>query len=184
MEEIKLYKSPRQGFFLFLVGFIFFVIGVVMISDNNSFEGWMCTIFFGLCALFGLYVILDKKPQVIINETGIWQRTAFWKKHNLDNIIEWSSIKEVYTRSVNSNEFLCLVLTEKIEKKPSLLQKFNKNMGFQDININLGLIRVDEHKLAEFVNQMLYANEEQKKYLLQNFIIPKPKGFLSKIKLW
>ena len=182
MKEIKLYKSPVQGFFLFLGGFIFVIGGIFIIvkSEDKALLGWLCTIFFGLCSLVGLVILFDKKPQIIITKKGIGYRKAIWKKYNPDDSIEWNTLKRVYARSVENNKFLCLVPAEKVEKKRNLMQKLNKNMGFQDININLGLIKIDEHKLADFANSMIHSDDTKREQLIENFTVPLPKNFFSR----
>lgn len=184
MSEIKLYKSPLSVFYLFITCFIFVVIGILMVYSDNSFEGWLVLLSFGFGSLVSLVLFFDKKPQIIINQKGIWRRKAIWTKYDSSAIIEWSSIKGVYIQSVESNKFLCLIPVQIEDKKQNTIQKkfrrLNKEMGFQDLNINLGLMKIDEHKLADFINSIVVSNDSQRENLIKNFIIPIPKSFFSK----
>lgn len=186
MKEIKLYKSSLSSLYLFLLCFIFVVIGIFMVITEGSFMAWFVLLVFGLGALFCLVIIFDKRPQIIISKEGIWRRKAIWTKYDAKKIIEWNSIKEVYTRSVENSKFICLIPVQTKYKEQNLVQKklakLNIEMGFQDLNINLTLIKIDEHKLVDFLNSMTVSDEYQREYLIQNFIIPAPKNFFSKFK--
>lgn len=102
MNEIKLYKSPLYAFYLFLGSFIFVIGGVFMVMQEGSFMAWLALLFFGLCALVGLIILFDKRPQIIINKKGIWYKKAIWKKCNYDDIIEWQTIKKIHWVSVDN----------------------------------------------------------------------------------
>ncbi|WP_338762288.1 STM3941 family protein [Bernardetia sp. ABR2-2B] len=186
MNEIKLYKSPLSAFYLFLGSFIFVIGGVFMVMQENSFMAWFALLFFGLCALVGLVMLFDKRPQIIINQKGIGYRKAIWKKYNPDDIIEWQTIKNIHWSSVNNQKFICLNTTSAESKKQNLAQKnlskLNKAMGFEETNIPLSMIKIDANKLVDFLGSMAVSNESQREYLIKNFIIPAPKSFFSNFK--
>lgn len=187
MNEIKLYKSPLSAFFIFLICFVFVVIGVFIVLQANAWQGWLALLFFGFGALISLVMIFDKRPQIIINQKGIAYKKAIWKKYNPDEIIEWETIESVYWASVNNNKFICLKITPKEPKKQNLAQKslsrLNKAMGFEEVNVPLSLIKIDANKLVDFLVSMTLSNEAQREELIQNFIIPLPKSFFSKFKI-
>ncbi len=81
MEEIKLYKIPLKGLKIFALTIPFVAIGIWMINKEqvgttNYIMGWLSTCFFGLGIVVGFFQIFDRKPQIIITENGIWDRTT------------------------------------------------------------------------------------------------------------
>ena len=186
MNEIKLYKSPLSAFYLFLGGFIFVLGGIFMVMKEGSFMAWFALLFFGLCTLVGLAMMFDKTPQIIINQKGIWYKKAVWKKRNYEDIIEWETIKNIHWSSVNNQKFICLNTTSSKPKKQNSIQKnlgkLNRAMGFEETNIPLSMIKIDANKLVDFLGSMVVSNDSQREYLIQNFIIPLPSSFFSKLK--
>lgn len=78
MKEIKLYKSPWRAIKLLLLSSVFVFGGIWLITSTDSpkWLGWMSIGFFGLGYPVGLFQLLDRRPQIIINELGIWDRTT------------------------------------------------------------------------------------------------------------
>lgn len=81
MTEIKLYKSNKKALKLFLFSAPLITVGIWMIlredgTQTDRIMGWLGTIFFGLAIPVGLFHLFDKRPQVIINEIGIYDRTT------------------------------------------------------------------------------------------------------------
>lgn len=81
MTEIKLYKTTTKGLKIIGMCLPFVAIGLWMIMDNpyGSTEyvmGWVGTCFFGLGLPVGLFQTFDKRPQIVITENGIWDRTT------------------------------------------------------------------------------------------------------------
>ncbi len=186
MKEIKLYRSPLYAFYLFLGSFIFVIGGVFMVIKEGSFMAWFALLFFGLCALVGLAMMFDKSPQIIINQKGIWYKKAIWKKRNYDDIIEWETINEIYWSSVNNQKFICLNITSINPKNQSAFQKnvgiLNKAVGFEENNVPLSMIKIDANKFVDFLVSMTVSNDSQREQLIQNFIIPIPPYFFSRLK--
>lgn len=92
MNGIKLYKSSLHAFYLFLVSIIFTLIGLFMVLKEGSWEGWLVLIFFGFGCLVSIVMFLDRRPQIIINQQGIWRRKAIWTKYDTNKIIEWNRL--------------------------------------------------------------------------------------------
>lgn len=167
MEEIKLYKSRWRAIKLLLLSVPFVAIGIWMITDSDSSShdrimGWLSTCFFGLGIPISLFQFFDRRPQIIINEIGIFDRTT-----NQDTI-NWEIIEDAYLVNIHSQKFICLVVNDKFD--PSKLKgkwakksiKVNKAFGFQELNISLGQIKIDEFKLIEFIKKMCKAEKSQR----------------------
>ncbi|MBU2927292.1 STM3941 family protein [Winogradskyella psychrotolerans] len=175
MTEIKLYKSKIKALKMYLRAVPFILCGIWLITRAESSEtdrimGWVGTCFFGLAIPFSLYHLFDKRPQVIINEIGIFDRTT----HN--EFINWEIIKDAYPINIHGQHFICLSVPEDFKpsrKKSRLykgLAKLNEMTGAQELNIQLGQLDIDPIKLTEFIIAMTHADKNKKKELITKAI--------------
>ena len=168
MTEIKLYKSPWKAVGLIIACSIFVLIGIwgIKTKEMPSLISWLCVCFFGLGYPVGFFNFFDKRPQIIINEFGIFDRTTH------KDFINWEIIKDAYPIDINGQKFICLVVEENF--KPSKAKshlyrraaKFNEIIGAQELNISLGQIRVDYRKLTEFILQIIAVSSPNRAEVL------------------
>jgi hypothetical protein len=169
-QEIKLYKSPWRALKLMLLCSIF-VVPCILLWDDESLPQWikwMCVLFFGLGYPVGLFHLLDRRPQIILNRTGIFDRMAY------RDFINWEVIDDAYMTNVHSQRFICLVLKEEFDLKADRLiksAKLSKSLGFQALNISLGQINVNEAKLMEFIVAMSRAEDTRREHILKNNLL-------------
>src|SRR5688500_19009768 len=97
MIELKLYKSRWVSIKLMLGCLLFVGVGYFMLSRPNAPLplAWLCIGFFGLGIPVGIYQLLDRRPQIIINEFGIFDRTTHHE------FINWKIIQDVYLAQVH-----------------------------------------------------------------------------------
>ena len=73
-----MYKSPMKAIKVFAFTVPFVVLGIWMVNTvtdaADRIVGWLNICFFGLGLPIGLFHLLDRRPQIIINENGIWDR--------------------------------------------------------------------------------------------------------------
>ena len=164
MEEIKLYKSAWKGIKLMAICLPFVILGIFILYKGGAFwVGLLNILFFGLSIPLGLYHIIDRRPQIIINEIGIFDRTI----HR--DFINWEIIVEAYPMSISSQYFVCLIVLPSF--KPSLkrgkwyrrIAKLNESIGAQELNLNVGQLQVDPIKLSIFINLMAKAMPIERK---------------------
>lgn len=174
MTEIKLYKSPWRAIKLILLCSIFVAMGFwgVLTGHMPTWVAWLNIGFFGLGYPVGLFHLFDKRPQIIINETGIFDRTT-----NKD-FINWEIIQDAYLIDIHKQKFICLVVDEKYKPsrtKSKLYQqtaKFSEAIGVQELNISLGQIEINPERLTEFILQMLTASKPDKTELMNSEALP------------
>lgn len=153
MKEIKLHKSPWKAIKLILLCSIFVAAGIWGITTDNmpAWVAWLSIGFFGLGYPVGLFHLFDRRPQIIINEVGIFDRTAH------KDFINWEIIQDAYAIDINGQKFICLVVDEQF--RPSKTKgKWYKNaaalnevIGAQELNLSLGQININVDKLTEFI---------------------------------
>jgi len=125
---------------------------------------WLSLCFFGAGIPIGIYQLFDKRPKIIINEIGIFDRDAY------TDYITWNSIADAYLTSVYQQKFICLVIKEEFKhliksKKP--LKSLLLQLGFQEVNISLGPVgSVKENKLLNLILAMRNAEPAERINLL------------------
>ena len=158
-----------KGFKLIALSLPFVLIGCWMISKEqqgtfNYIMGWFCALFFGLGIPLGLFTIFDKRPQIIITETGVWDRTL------KQNEIKWEEIIEAYLIEINKQRFISIAVVDTFEfktKQAKWVGSFNEYIGAQKLNLNLSQIKTDENKLTQLINQLMVSEKEERNALLK-----------------
>lgn len=173
MKEIKLYKSPWRAIKLILLSSIFVALGLWGISTGKM-PSWIAYLnlgFFGLGYPIGLFHLFDRRPQIIINEVGIFDRTTS------KDFINWEIIQDAYLIDIHKQKFICLIVDEKYKPsktKSKLYQKvaeFNEAIGSQELSISLGQVKINPEKLTEFIKLMRSATKLDKSKLINTNLL-------------
>jgi len=170
MTEIKLYASPWKAARLFLltVPFIAGGIWIVRMEESDAldlFMGWFSVCFFGLGVVASLIKLLDRRPQMILNEKGVWDRST------KQGLIQWEVIQEAYPINVRGEKFLSLVLDKKFEGKIKQwiwARRVNKAIGAQKVNLYTGQANVDALKLKNLIMKLVASNTEQRGQIISS----------------
>jgi len=165
MKEIKLFKSPWKSIKLIFLCSIFVFGGIFLLrqSEAPKWIGWLNICFFGLGYPVALFHLADRRPQIIINEIGIFDRTTY------SNFINWSVIQNAYLIDIHKQKFICLIVDENYEPSrrkgnfKKRMSTFSKSIGAQELNISLGQIQIDELRLTEFIQMMIQAKPEDRR---------------------
>lgn len=165
--EIKLYNSPWRALKLFVLCSIFVGGGVYLLMETQALPlvGWLNIGFFGLGYPVSLYHLFDRRPQVIINELGIFDRSTY------TGFINWEVIRDAYPLDSDEQKFICLMVDERYEpclKKGKLAQAVPPihKKGSQALNLSLGKISVDQKKLTSFIRELIKATPNTRQPLL------------------
>jgi len=135
--------------------------------DPSKFIAWSSILFFGLGYPVGLFQLLDRRPQIIINEIGVFDRTTH------KDFINWEIIQDAYLAEVHGQKFICLVVDQHFEpstSKGKLGKKvagLSKALGFQELNISLGNVQVNAVRLTEFILAMRTAERPDRETLIK-----------------
>lgn len=169
MFEIKLYKSRWKAVKLLLLTLPFVILSLYDIISHSlimpSYIAWLCLCFFVLGIPVSLFHFFDRRPQIIINDIGIFDRMAY------TDFINWNLIEDAYLVNVHNQKFICLTIDNAAINliKNKKYMKLSKQMGFQEINLSLGQIKIDEIKFMDFILTMSKANITDKQFLIDNF---------------
>jgi hypothetical protein len=169
MSDYKIYKSPWKAIKLLVGCSLFIAAGFFILSAGkaNPVMAWLTIGFFGLGVPIGLYQLLDRRPQIIVNEIGIFDRTAH------KDFINWEIIQDAYIVKVQQETFICLVVPKEFEPSAHKLgfkkrmAGLSKAIGFQELNISLGNVNVDAVRMTEFILAMRSADSVNRQSLIK-----------------
>jgi hypothetical protein len=143
----------------------FILMGLWLAYNQHNLIGWLCTGFFGLGIPVGLVNLFDRRPQIIINETGIFDRSAY------KDFVNWDIIEHAYWNTTYNERFVCLIVKPEFKhliKGKTRLRAVSKAMGYEEINISLGAIRnIDHEKLTGLIVNLANANPAQRSNLIK-----------------
>ncbi len=165
MIEVKLYKTTLKGLKILALTIPFVVSGIWMISNNES-SGWFVALFFGLGIPVALFHLLDRRPQIIINENGIWDRTT-----NQDEV-KWEQIQGAYPLDIYGQNFISLVVDDTFvfkQKQYKWAAKLNEEIGAQKLNLHLGQLKMDENKMTAFIQEMTETEKQNRLTIIKKY---------------
>ena len=150
-------------------GAAFVALGIcgLLLWDMPPLMAWSCIGFFSLCFPAGIFHLRDRRPQIIINELGIFDRLAS------KEAIPWGVIKDAYIISVHGQKFICLVVDDRYEPSKSWggvyrqMVFLNKVLGAQKFNITLGQIKIRPQRLLELILYLRAATDAERTHLLK-----------------
>jgi hypothetical protein len=166
MPEIIFYRSRPKALKMILGSLAFVLLGVWELQSGAvpAWIAWTSILFFGIGLPLGLFHFFDRRPQIIINEIGVFDRTTH------ADFINWELIQHAYPIKISGQPFICLVVDEQFKpsKKKSFLQrqiaKMNEAVGAQELNIQLAQVgKVDMTQLTEFILLMRTATRAERK---------------------
>ena len=168
MTDIKFYNAPWKSLKLIAASSLFVILGIWILTkaNNGVFDkimGWIGIIFFSLGIIVGLFQLLDRRPQIIINEIGIWDRSL-----KLD-LIKWESIQNAYKITIFKQIFISLKIDKDYQIKVRQYKwalSLQKAVGAQKFNLKLSGLRINQNKLLDFIKAMIKADIEQKRELI------------------
>ena len=152
------------------VAFVALGIWILQMPDAPAIAGWASILFFGLGIPISVFQLLDRRPQIIISELGIFDRTTHHE------FINWEIIQDAYLMQVHQQKLLCLVVPEAFEPSRQetgigkALKQLSKKMGFQELTIPLSMVPIDEVRFAQFILAMTQAERPtDRTQLLQQY---------------
>ncbi|HEV7732470.1 MAG TPA: STM3941 family protein [Candidatus Binatia bacterium] len=131
-------SSPWRYLLLLAVSLGFVAIGVTLVvAAGHPVVGWLNLIVFGVAAATFLWQIVDRRPRIVIDERGVFDRTLGV------GVIPWSDIVGAEIRAITGTTFVALELrdpTRFTRRLPALQRAMtggNRALGFGELNLNL-----------------------------------------------
>ena len=167
MKSHALYKSPRKALMVIVVcaALVAAIVAIMLLPDKRAPQAlWLGAVFFGLGIPVGIHSLLDKRPWIVLDEEGVWDRGLRRPR------IPWDAIEDAYTGSVRGQAmFVCLVLKEDraAEFAPSAwVARSNRLVGTEPLNLNAAPTGVDTEKLCMTVKLLAHLPREERANLL------------------
>lgn len=159
MTEIKLYRSPWKVIRLLAPNSVMLWGSVLMLMDHRWLAGSLGIVFCGSINVLFFYYLFDRRPQIIINQHGIFDRTLH------EQFINWELIEDAYLVGTGAGKMISLVVDDTF--KPSnkkarwlrLIIRLNEAMGYQELRLKVGFLNVDAAQLVELILLMRTATK-------------------------
>jgi hypothetical protein len=139
-ESITLY-SDRRRVLLLLLATLALVIAASFLTRENQLAtvviiGYIGAIFFISASIVLLRMFLDRRPRLILDSNGLFDRTMKTPR------IPWNTILSMELRTIRGSSFICLELTDedqRLEALPPLKRLTalaNRSIGVGVFNVN------------------------------------------------
>lgn len=150
------FGPSRHRLVLLLLGSFAFVFagGVVVLTSHDfaqAITGWASIVFFGACGAVFVAQFLDRRPRIVINDHGVFDRSL------KVGVIAWTEILGADVREAANSRFIALRLRDPAKLVARLgpvhrrLAETNTALGFEPLNLNLSAVDADAHALAELI---------------------------------
>lgn len=171
MKEIKLYKSPWKAIKLLGLTIPLISVGIWLILRNESslidrIMGWIGVPFFGFGFLLAFFHMFDKRPQIIINETGIWDRST------KQDLIKWEFIKNAKPLDVFGQKFVTVTMDKSFKRKKAQYgwaKKIGKEVGSTGLDLQLSQIKIKPERMTKFIKDMIKVEEKNRAILIDKY---------------
>lgn len=169
-NRVIIYKSKKKSITIIVISLLIAIGGWLFLQyTSKNVIGWSFIILSLMCIIFGIGSWFDKKPYIIMTETGITEMYGAREE------IEWDAIRKVDEFYYRGQFFICL-LTD-MNYKPSLIRptwfyRFDRlfeKEGYKAIFMRINFLEINSIKLSQFINRMIKANMEKRVELLNNF---------------
>ncbi len=166
MDDIIYYPNKIKFSAMIGMSVIFVLVGVFFGFRGTELgvPGWMNFVvawigvpFFGLCAFYGTFRVLDSAPLVIINDQGVFDNASALGA----GLIFWDEIEGSGVHLISSQKMLEIVVKDPkavISRQPwykRYLMLINKGIWNAPFNIPQAAMPVPVEEVSQFINDRL-----------------------------
>lgn len=149
MQADRLVVANSRGRYawLLLLSLVFVAGGALIVLRESGLEAYLVggasIVFFGAGAVLFAFELIDRRPRLILDDEGLYDRTLGV------GTIPWRDIADGELRSLRSQHFVCLRLrnpdywSDKLSPRQRWLISLNERMGYAALNVNLSGLAVD-----------------------------------------
>jgi hypothetical protein len=165
LSAIRLYKSRWIALTSRLFSALFVVAPPLLIHLKGEVPWpiWLSTGFFSFCLLGALHTLLDRRPQIILDVTGVWDRTLRQER------IPWEMVLDAYPINIAGQKFIALTLDDTFVVKGKFyggISRLNYILGAQRLNLNLVSIQVNVNALHAAILLLIRSSRDERATLL------------------
>jgi len=152
MNTLVIQTSRTKWSALFSLAIGFVALGLwLVVSGTSVLVGWLNVAFFGLCAVMFARQLADRRPRLVVDDSGITDSTLGV------GCIEWGDIVSTELRRIQGNAFLCLELRQPLKYLSRMspvmreMTQANKALGFTELSVNLTGVQGDPDVIAGLI---------------------------------
>lgn len=167
-DKLVIYQSKKKALVITFLSPLFAVVGWLFLKyADNAVAGWCFTILAGFCLVYGIGIWFDRKPYLILTETGITELSVVREE------IEWNAIRRVGDLYFRGQFFVGLLVDR--DYKPGLivptwfnrLDRLYASENVKAIFIRPGILEINSARLIRMINSMRKADLTTRRVLLQ-----------------
>ncbi|HEX8276298.1 MAG TPA: STM3941 family protein [Longimicrobiaceae bacterium] len=133
--------------------------GVFVVLNGDPWARWIGVAYFGFCALVIGIQAVDARPRIVIDESGIFDRTL------RVGVIAWEDVRGVHPPSARHGSLVPLELRDpdKYVRRLSPLMRrlvaMNRRSGFAHFSLNLSGTGADPAGVVEAIRRGIAARD-------------------------
>ena len=167
METLIVKNSTAKTLFFILTSFSILGLSMFFFFFPNqpifNYLGGFGLLISGFLTLAHLGRLFDRKPRLIINNEGIYDRSL-----KIDTI-DWYDIESAYIQKIREAHFICLTLKDEGKYINEIYQTNNKikvikdYFGMEAININIDGLAISEAELLQTIKEQISQHQNPPK---------------------
>lgn len=163
MEKLIIYKSKKKAVILTITSFLIILASCVLLeTTDKNVIGWSLIIISFLTLIFGIGTFFDRKPKIILTDTGITETSTLREE------IEWDAILRVDEFFFRGQYFIRLLVD--CNYKPDLIfptwfYRFDRiyaKEGLKALFIRVSFLEISSIRLSQIIQHMINADDKQK----------------------
>lgn len=154
-ESITLYTDRRRVLLLLLATLALVIAAAFLVRSNQSTTltiiGYIATLIFTGISIALVRMFLDRTPRLILDETGLFDRTMKTPK------IPWNTILSMELKMIRGSSLICLELPDEDERLYALplikrwTASFNRATGAGLFNVNTGALPLSAEEIFTLI---------------------------------
>ena len=157
MNELAIKNSPARNLALLCASIGFVAAGVFCLYIGQDAIGWVGIVFFGVGVPLAIFRLLDARPKLVINDSGISDRRVW------SGTIPWGDIESVFRQEIGRMAYLCLRLKNEdhyvngLSSMQKKIAEMNRRFGLPPFCVLLSQLGLNADQIEDLVNKYLAA---------------------------
>jgi hypothetical protein len=153
-----IYPSRKKLLLITAGGAMFVVLGFFLLRSTDTEErlaGIAGIVFFGFCALFGIWRLVRPAPAVILHSSGIFDNASALSA----GFLHWDEISSIYVAKIKNQRSLAIVLKDvdaflsRQSGMKSKIMKMNVGLTGAAVNIPASTLPISLEELMQQIQQ-------------------------------
>lgn len=152
MKPLIVVPSPRRPRLMLGAAALLAAAGVLLAATHAAvMAGMLLLVVGGVAAALFAAQALDRRPRVIINDAGIYDRSMKVGR------IDWSDVTGAYVRRLRGTSFVCIELrdaaryTNRLSGALRHRAEEHRRLGLTELSVNLGDTDADAERVCEVI---------------------------------